>query len=107
MSRSASLNPKDWKVIYTIIGGCPATVTQVNGNLNSNGTYNRFATAKACTIANSEETNCMKVYDIRIPSELASGEYVFAWTWVGFSCFRLWVIANINSSIKSETERCI
>jgi hypothetical protein len=81
LSRTASLDSKDWKVIHTIIGGCPATVTQ-NANLIAHRTYNGYPTAESCDMADSQETDCMKEYNIPIPSALADGKYFFAWTWV-------------------------
>lgn len=65
VSVTSDLNPTSdsvWKVIKSIEGGCPAQDTE--GNLGSD--------------ANAEVPY---TYDFTIPSELASGEYVFAWSW--------------------------
>ena len=71
LARTASQNPKDWKVIQTYIGGCPATA---QGNLES-GPW------RHCSTPNSAEMECLKSYNVRIPEEVPAGQYYFAWTW--------------------------
>lgn len=51
-----------WKVIKSIEGGCPAKNEPLNRPENPNDTDG-------------------DVYDFEIPSKMADGEYVFAWTW--------------------------
>jgi hypothetical protein len=71
LAKTSSQDPKDWKVIQTYIGGCPATA---QGNLES-------APWTHCSSPDSEETECLKSYNVRIPSEVPAGQYFFAWTW--------------------------
>lgn len=71
LARTSSQDPKDWKVIQTYIGGCPATA---QGNLES-------APWRHCSSPDSEETECLRSYNVRIPSEVPAGHYFFAWTW--------------------------
>jgi hypothetical protein len=54
-------NSSRWKVVNSVIGGCPASV---EGNL-SGGPESRVA----------------DTFDVVIPKELPSGRYSFAWTW--------------------------
>lgn len=69
ISKTASGDPKDWKVIKTFIGGCPATAET------------NIAQWKQCQTPDSDETECVKKYKIPIPKEVPSGEYFFGWTW--------------------------
>ena len=65
VSVTTDLNPtKDsvWKVIKSIEGGCPAQNTE--GNLGSDAS-----------------APVPYKYDFTIPEDLASGDYVFAWSW--------------------------
>ncbi|RYN63910.1 hypothetical protein AA0119_g12476 [Alternaria tenuissima] len=50
-----------WKVVYSVVGGCPASV---EGNLQG-GPASRVA----------------DTFEVVLPKELPSGEYTFAWTW--------------------------
>ncbi|KAF3049702.1 hypothetical protein E8E11_004628 [Didymella keratinophila] len=50
-----------WKVVYSVVGGCPANV---EGNL-SGGPTSRVA----------------DTFEVVLPKELPSGTYTFAWTW--------------------------
>lgn len=63
-SVSQDLQPTDssrWKVVYSVVGGCPASV---EGNLPG-GPASRVA----------------DTFEVVLPKELPSGEYTFAWTW--------------------------
>lgn len=60
-------DPSNWKVIYSMLGGCPADTV---GNLNS---------AKACTSEN--EGDCVNEYPFTIPKGVKSGHAILAWTW--------------------------
>jgi hypothetical protein len=50
-----------WKVIHSVIGGCPSNVTN---NLVGDSTGHGAAT-----------------FDVPIPREMPNGQYAFAWTW--------------------------
>jgi hypothetical protein len=50
-----------WKVVYSVVGGCPASV---EGNLQG-GPTSRVA----------------DTFEVVLPKELPSGTYTFAWTW--------------------------
>lgn len=72
-------DPKAWKVITSIIGGCPGE-TDGEGNLQTIGQDPEGRpTAQQCT--SFEEKECLKTFKIPVPKELASGSYTFAWTW--------------------------
>jgi hypothetical protein len=65
VSITTDLNPtqdSEWKVIKSIEGGCPAQ--DATGNLGSN-----------------PDLETPYKYNFKIPEELATGEYVLAWTW--------------------------
>lgn len=51
-----------WKVIHSVMGGCPANTA---GNLAEN----------------PNNGNGLNSYPVTLPSDLPSGEYSFAWTW--------------------------
>ncbi|TLS30533.1 hypothetical protein PpBr36_03446 [Pyricularia pennisetigena] len=72
-------DPKAWKVISSIIGGCPGE-TDGEGNLQTIGQDPEGRpTAKQC--GSFGEKECIKTFKIPVPKELASGTYSFAWTW--------------------------
>ncbi|KAF2754739.1 hypothetical protein EJ05DRAFT_131853 [Pseudovirgaria hyperparasitica] len=77
-----SKNVEDWKVIHTILGGCPA---QHEGNLDEGGNDKR-GHAKGLTCKNAGQdkstgTNCVRAFDIPIPKDIQNGKAFFAWTW--------------------------
>lgn len=72
-------DPKAWKVISSIIGGCPGE-TDGEGNLAVSGSDPEGRpTAKQCSSFGEKE--CLKTFQIPVPKELPSGVYTFAWTW--------------------------
>ena len=81
ISTKPSADPKDWKVIHSMIGGCPATITQSTGNLEQIGTLNGYPQGKQCASPDSDETDCVKSYKITIPKDVPSGQYYFSWSW--------------------------
>jgi len=54
-----------WKVIESVIGGCPS---DVDGNLSGNATDDRS-----------------NKYQVTMPKDVPSGSYTFAWTWLNKS----------------------
>ncbi|KAK4622269.1 hypothetical protein CLAFUW4_07610 [Fulvia fulva] len=60
-------DPKNWKVIYSILGGCP---TDAKGNLDQ---------AIACTQAGN--TACVNQFPFKIPKGVKDGNAILAWTW--------------------------
>ncbi|KAF2871295.1 hypothetical protein BDV95DRAFT_494607 [Massariosphaeria phaeospora] len=54
-----------WKVIHSIIGGCP-TKTTLDANILPEN-------------ANGEGAD--RIFDITMPKDVPAGDYVFAWTW--------------------------
>jgi hypothetical protein len=63
-------DPKNWHVIYSIEGGCPANTA---ANLDSVGG------AVACKT--SDEGDCVHSWDIPMPKGVNPGNAVLAWTW--------------------------
>ncbi|KXX74451.1 hypothetical protein MMYC01_200458 [Madurella mycetomatis] len=66
-----------WKVIYTIIGGCPVSA---EGNLPVTGS-DRDGRADAAHCGNDSGTECIRQFDIPIPKDVPNGNATFAWTW--------------------------
>lgn len=60
-------DPNNWKVIYSILGGCPSDTV---GNLNS---------AIACTSEN--QADCINEFKFKIPRGVQNGHAILAWTW--------------------------
>lgn len=60
-------DPKNWHVIYSILGGCPSDTV---GNLNS---------AVACTSKN--QADCVNKFKFKIPKGVKNGHAILAWTW--------------------------
>jgi hypothetical protein len=72
--------PKDkskWRVIHTIIGGCPA---QTAGNLQS-GPADAQGRPTGPECNNDSGTDCVRSFNVPIPKQLKSGKATFAWTW--------------------------
>lgn len=70
-------DPSKWKVIHTIIGGCPASAA---GNVATVGS-DADGRPNGPQCGNSDGTECVRQFDITIPKELQSGNATFAWTW--------------------------
>ena len=78
LAKSPSANASDWKVIHSIIGGCPATTT---GNLPTIGEdAEGRPDGPHCPGAGPNYVDCVKSFNIPIP-DVAAGNYVFAWSW--------------------------
>jgi len=84
LSKTPSDQPKDWKVIHSMIGGCPATYNepQATGlplsNSKPTDTDGRL-NGDDCT--HNCQTGCKKIYGITIDERLPNGKYFFSWTW--------------------------
>ncbi|SMR59588.1 unnamed protein product [Zymoseptoria tritici ST99CH_3D1] len=59
-------DPKNWKVIYSMLGGCPA---ETKGNLPM---------AIACKAG---ATDCVNQFPFTIPKGVKNGHAILAWTW--------------------------
>jgi len=69
---SKAKDPTAWRVIFSIMGGCPSST---KGNLDDPA----FHGAHQCT--SPDGTDCMRSYNYTIPQGLKSGNVVMAWTW--------------------------
>ncbi|KAB5578813.1 hypothetical protein GE09DRAFT_1199899 [Coniochaeta sp. 2T2.1] len=79
----ASADKSKWKVIYSIIGGCPASSSKAyNENLPFpyNNGYGRVA-IKNCADASDNQIDCIRQFYIPFPKEMPNGNATFAWTW--------------------------
>ena len=70
-------DPADWKVVYTIIGGCPASAV---GNIETQGT-DAEGRPDGPHCGNDSGTECVRQFDIPIPKGMKNGKATFAWTW--------------------------
>lgn len=61
-------DPKNWQVIYSIEGGCPA-----NAEANLNAPY------KVCD--SDGQSECLHSWEIPVPQGVKSGDAILAWTW--------------------------
>jgi hypothetical protein len=81
LANSPSADPKDWHVIHTIIGGCPATT---GGNLIQTGMdADGRPDGPHCASAGGNNTDCLKSYNIPVPN-VKAGNYFWAWTWTNY-----------------------
>lgn len=62
-------DPSNWKVIYSIEGGCP---TDAKGNLDGG------AGAVACP---QSAPDCVNSFNFTIPTGLKDGHVIMGWTW--------------------------
>ena len=66
-----------WKVIHTIMGGCPSNAA---GNLVTSGSdANNRPDGAEC--APGESGECKNVFEFPVPADLPNGEIFVAWTW--------------------------
>ena len=66
-----------WKVIHTIMGGCPSNAA---GNLVTSGSdANGRPDGAECTPGESGE--CKNVFEFPVPADLPNGQVFVAWTW--------------------------
>lgn len=72
-----SPNSNDWHVIYTIIGGCPASSV---GNIETIGEdADQRPLGRQC--GNAVDTECVRQFEIPIPKGMRNGNATFAWSW--------------------------
>lgn len=75
-------DPKNWKVIYSIEGGCPSKTFQ---NLDSGpyhgGPEGDYSGALACEDPRANGVDCISTFDFAIPKGVSDGHAVLAWTW--------------------------
>jgi len=71
-------NPAEWKVIYTIIGGCPADAA---GNIEGTAPPDADQRPDGRHCGNSVDKECVRQFDIPIPKGLPNGKFNFSWTW--------------------------
>jgi hypothetical protein len=77
--KTPSGDPSEWKVIHSIIGGCPATTA---GNLEGDGApSDAYGRPDSYECTSAKTTDCKKFYSIPTDPNLPSGDYVWAWTW--------------------------
>ncbi|KAH8883553.1 hypothetical protein GQ53DRAFT_663542, partial [Thozetella sp. PMI_491] len=67
----------NYKVIYTIIGGCPLQSTDGKdvGGMES------FGRPDGLHCGNDHDLNCIRLFNVPIPKELKNGKATFTWTW--------------------------
>ncbi|GAB7364228.1 hypothetical protein MBLNU230_g4777t1 [Neophaeotheca triangularis] len=79
---TAQKDPKNWKVIYSIEGGCPSKTYQ---NLDSGpylgGPLGGYSGAIACSDPKANGVDCISAFDFQIPKGVRDGHAILAWTW--------------------------
>ena len=70
-------DPKDWHVIYSILGGCPA---EAQGNIPT-VQQDPAGREDGPQCGNDSGKECVKEYQIPIPKDMKNGPATFAWTW--------------------------
>jgi hypothetical protein len=80
--------PENWKVIYSIIGGCPANSTfPLNVGFDTDPEFKlrqtRDAQGRVSTPVCTEPlgNNCARQFNIPVPNNMPNGKARFAWTW--------------------------
>lgn len=94
LAKTPSVDPKDWHVIHSIIGGCPGITAPGEGEHGAIGAAGTVGgqdnfinstpnnpDAPQCADIDTDDIQCLKKYNIPIPKEVASGTYFLAWTW--------------------------
>jgi len=73
-------DPRNWKVLYSIQGGCPS-----NTHLNLDGTFTSstgsYHGSWPCTNESTNGIDCVNAFEFRIPKGLKDGHAIVAWTW--------------------------
>ncbi len=75
-----ALDARNWRTIYSIIGGCPLQKSSSDGNVH-NAASDMDSRADAVHCGNDLGLDCLRQFDIPIPKELKNGKATFAWTW--------------------------
>jgi hypothetical protein len=76
-ANTVTANPNDWKVIHSILGGCPGTA---QGNLNA-AAPDPFQRPDGPQCTDNTQTECKRVFNIPIDKNIPTGNYALAWTW--------------------------
>ncbi|KAK5658967.1 hypothetical protein OQA88_1785 [Cercophora sp. LCS_1] len=69
-----------FKTIYTIIGGCPAHFTDESHNLAPAAPDN-LGRQNSAECGNDSGIDCVRQFQVPLPSFLKNGRATFAWTW--------------------------
>lgn len=74
-------DPKNWKVIYSIEGGCPSNTYQ-NLDLPFTGPNGGYTGSYPCTNTSTNGVDCVNQFPFTIPKGVKDGHAIMAWTWV-------------------------
>ncbi|KAK4940947.1 hypothetical protein LTR66_014857 [Elasticomyces elasticus] len=72
--------PSSWKVIYSIMGGCPSNTHQ-NLDGSYTGPMGAYSGAISCSDPKSNGVDCVNSFNFTIPQGMKSGDATLAWTW--------------------------
>lgn len=91
-------DPHNWKVIYSIQGGCPSNTRR---NLDEDftspgGTYHG---SYPCSNATTNGIDCVNSFDLQIPGGVQNGHAIMAWTWFNTLGNRHMFMNCINANI--------